>query len=371
MLEFVKSLGYLMYRFTPKRNVAVIWGWPDHEDSVIAVEQALQDATVNKVVLLITDSNDVPPWKLGVKTFLVKKDSVLGWLSFCFSRYVFFTHRCFMYRFPPNVTSVNIWHGMPIKRIGWMLEDNRGIASKYVLATSPFWAEIMDRAMHPKQPSLVVGLPRNDRLFSDRSQVYEKLGLDPEQHLLVWLPTYRKSIYGEIREDGIEVGNVFEMPDVNPEELNDFLSVRNTVLFVKPHPMAEFDRSGSWSHLKLIDQKWLHEHLLSLYEFLGATDALISDISSVVVDYLLLDRPIIHAFPDIEEYRKSRGFSMEPIEDYFMGPVVTRSSELLHAIDQVLNGNDPVAAKRKQMRNLSHQYFDNQSASRLLERVMR
>lgn len=200
MLELVRNLGYLIYRFAPKRNVAVMWGWPDHEDSVIAVEQALQGTAVDKVVVLMTDPNDVPPWKLGEKTVLVKKDSCKGLWWFCRARYVFFTHRCFMYSFPPNVISVNIWHGMPIKRIGWMLEDNRGISSDYALATSPFWAEIMDRSMRPKQPSLTCGLPRNDRLFSDRAEIFEKLGLAPNQRLLVWLPTYRKSVRGEFRQ---------------------------------------------------------------------------------------------------------------------------------------------------------------------------
>ena len=359
-----------MCRFTPKREVAVIWGWPDHEDSVIALEQALQLSDLETVVVLMTKPNDTPPWEMGSKSLWVKKNSLMGWWWFCRARYVFFTHRCFMNHFPPNLVSVNVWHGMPIKKIGWMLEGDECITSDYALATSPFWAEIMDRSMRPKQPSLTCGLPRNDRLFSDRAEVFEKLGLDPNQRLLAWLPTYRKSVRGKFRQDGIATANVFEMPDVNPDELNDFLAARDTVLFVKPHPMAEFDRSRSWSHLRLIDQNWLFEHSLSLYEFIGATDALISDISSVVIDYLLLDRPIIHAFPDIEEYKHSRGFSMEPIEDYFMGPVATCSSELLQAIDQVLIGKDPEAAKRKHMRGLSHQDYDNHATRRLLERVL-
>ncbi len=369
MLEFVRSLGYLMYRFTPKRNVAVIWGWPDHEDSVIAVEQALQDEAVDKVVVLMTDANDVPPWKLGNKTLCVKKDSWKGWWWFTKARYVFFTSRCFMREFPSNVVSVNVWHGMPIKRIGWLLNGNEGISSDYALATSPFWAEIMDRSMRPKQPTLDCGLPRNDRLFSDRAEVFEKLGIDPKQRLLAWLPTYRKSVRGEIREDGMETGNAFEMADVNPDELNHFLSARGAVLFVKPHPMAEFDRSRTWSHLKIVDNDWLHARRLSLYEFLGASDAIISDISSVVVDYLLLDRPIIHAFPDIEEYRKSRGFSMEPITDYFMGPVATDAAGLFNEIDQVLAGIDPAVDKRKRMTALFHTHMDNQSTKRLMEKI--
>ena len=370
MLELVRSLGYLMYRFTPKRNVAVIWGWPDHEDSVIALEQALQGTAVEKVVVLMTDPDDVPPWRLGEKTVLMKKDSVSGWMWFCFSKYVFFTHRCFMREFPADVVSVNVWHGMPIKRIGWMLDGNEGISCSHTLATSEFWVGIMDRSMRPFGEVVATGLPRNDRLFSDRKEVFRKLGIAEETRLIAWLPTYRKSVRGEIREDGIDTGNVFEMPDVDPYELNDFLAARNTVLFVKPHPMAMEPSLKSFSHLWIIHDEWLHPRSLSLYELLGATEALISDISSVVIDYLLLDRPIIHAFPDIDAYRDTRGFSVEPITDYFMGPVATCSSELFQAIDSLHAGDDPARAQRHKMLNLFHQHQDNQATKRLLEKVL-
>jgi CDP-glycerol glycerophosphotransferase (TagB/SpsB family) len=370
MLELLRKLGHLVYRFTPKRDIAVIWGWPDHEDSVIALEQALQSSDIETVVILMTNPNDAPPWKLGSKTVWVKKDSLMGWWWFCKSRYVFFTSRCFMREFLSNVVSVNVWHGMPIKRIGWMLEGNEGISSDYALATSPFWAEIMDRSMRPKQPSLDCGLPRNDRLFSDRAEVFKKLEMDPNQRLLAWLPTYRKSVRGEIRNDGIEYGNVFEMPDLDPNALNEYLRANNMILIVKPHPMAVSPSSNSFSHLWIVDNDWLHTRMLSLYEFLGATDAIISDISSVVVDYLLLDRPIIHAFPDIDAYRDSRGFSMEPIADYFMGPVATDADGLFKEIDQVLTGKDPGADKRHSMTKLFHTHVDNQSTERLLKRVL-
>ena len=370
MLKLLRNLGYFMCRFTPKREVAVIWGWPDHEDSVIALEQALQLSDVETVVVLMTKPNHAPLWELGSKSLWVKKNSLMGWWWFCRARYVFFTHRCFMNHFPPNLVSVNVWHGMPIKKIGWMLEGDECITSDYVIATSPFWAEIMDRAMRPKQQTLDCGLPRNDRLFSDRAQVLEKIEMSPNQRLIAWLPTYRKSVRGKIREDGTVSGNVFEMPDIDPFALNDFLAIRDTVLFVKPHPMAEFDRSRTWSHLKIVDNDWLHERKLSLYEFLGATDALISDISSVVIDYLLIDKPIIHAFPDIDAYRDSRGFSMEPITEYFMGPVAADATELFREIDQVLSGKDPAKDKRQAMKELFHKHVDDQSTERLLKRVL-
>jgi CDP-glycerol glycerophosphotransferase (TagB/SpsB family) len=267
------------------------------------------------------------------------------------------------------VIAVNVWHGMPVKRIGWMLDGDEGIACSHTLATSPFWAEIMERAMEPRGDVLPIGLPRNDRLFSDRAAVFEKLGLPGDRKLLAWLPTYRRSVRGLPRTDGIGTGNVFEMPDVDPDELNTWLKSRNAVLLVKPHPMSAFDQSREWSNLLVVNDAWLRERRLSLYELLGATDLLISDISSAVIDYLLLDRPVIHAFADLREYESSRGFSVEPVNAFFAGPVVNNSLELLDALDRVLSGDDPESGKRRKLLELSHSHRDGDATRRLLNSI--
>lgn len=365
----VRSLLGFVHRVVPKWNHAVLWGWPDGEDSVIALEQALQDTRVRAVVLLVSDAAAPLSWRGGPKTRCVKKNSLAGVMWFCLARYVFFTHPCFTRKFPPDVFSVNVWHGMPIKRIGWLLEGDAGIASRHALATSSFWGEIMQRAMTPFGGVLPIGLPRNDRLFSDRSKVFEKLGLPAGRRLMVWLPTYRRSVRGLPRTDGIAAGNVFEMPDVDPDELNAFLASRNAMLLVKPHPMAASGAAGSWSHLRMVNDAWLRGRALSLYELLGATDLLISDISSVVIDYLLLDRPVIHAFSDLGEYQTSRGFTVEPVAEYFAGPVVTNARELFDAMDSVLSGNDPEADRRRRLLELSHVHRDAGATQRLLEAV--
>ncbi len=367
VIGFLRRFAELIYRVTPKWNHAVIWGWPDYEDNVIALERGLQSTRVRKVILLMSDPEIPATWQVGRKTTRVRKNSVGGCLWFCFARYVFFTHPCFTRQFPPSVVSVNVWHGMPIKKIGWLIENDPGSSCAFTLATSPFWGEIMERAMRPHGAMLSLGLPRNDRLFSNRCDVLEKLGMSGDTRLLAWLPTYRKSVRGFSRTDGIEAGNVFEMPDVDPDELNTFLKSLNAVLLVKPHPMAAFDESRMWSNLLIVDDHWLRGRSLSLYEFLGATDLLISDISSVVIDYLLLDRPVIHAFSDLQEYTTSRGFTVEPIEDYFVGPVVTDSQGLRDALESALSGKDPAATRRREILDLSHAHRDGGATKRLLK----
>jgi|TARA_B110000908_G_scaffold162473_1_gene207973 CDP-glycerol glycerophosphotransferase (TagB/SpsB family) len=336
---------------------------------VVAVEQALQKTRVDKVVLLMTDPNAKSPFDLGKKTIRIKKTSPAGLFWFCTARYVFFTHPCFAREFPKDVVSVNIWHGMPIKRIGWMLEGEEGIRCSHTLATSEFWMKVVEESMRSGGKVVDIGLPRNDRLFSDRSDVLSKIGLGEDKHLFAWLPTYRKSVCGDIRSDGIDYGNLFAMPDIDPEALNAYLETMNAVLVVKPHPMAEFTQSKIWSHLKFVDHSWFSQHKLSLYEFLGATDLLISDISSVVIDYLLLDRPVIHAFSDLEVYKKSRGFSVEPVENYFVGPAVRDSDGLIEALEKFFSDGDLEAEKRREMINLCHTYKDSNATRRLIEEI--
>lgn len=374
MKEFLRTLAFLLYRLTPKRNHAVIWGWPDGEDNSRALAQGLLNYRVHRIVVLMTDpslgpalfSRDEPRIRYVAKT----SPAALFW--FLTARYVFFSHRCFMKRFPENVVSVNVWHGMPIKRIGKMLEGDEGIDSRYVLATAPFWADIVRRAMCPQGRVLITGLPRNDRLFSDANAVWEKLGIqkhDGIRNLIVWLPTYRKSVRGEIRSDGNTEGGVFGPINVNPAVLNDFLVSQSSIMLVKPHPMASFEGALEQSHLKIVDDAWLRTRGLSLYELLGGCNLLISDISSVTVDFLLLDRPLIHCFPDLDVYRASRGFTVEPVEDAMAGPVVATFAELLESMRVVLQGEDPERSRRTVVRNRFHQDTDAGATRRLLDAI--
>ena len=166
--------------------------------------------------------------------------------------------------------------------------------------------------------------------------------------------------------DGTPSGSPFEMPDIEPDALNAFLASRATMAFVKPHPLAASAGRQEWSHLQIIDDTWLRERRTSLYELLAASDVLISDLSSVTVDFLLLDRPIVHAVADLDAYGASRGFSHDPIEELLMGPVATSYPELRSVLTDVLAGGDPDAERRRAMRRRSHTHLDDGATARLL-----
>lgn len=368
MLEVLRRATLVLYRLLPKFDHAVLWGWPDNEDSVLALERALQDTAIRTVVVLVTDEDAPVPTGLGSKTRRVRKDSIRGLGWFLFARHVFFTHRCFMWEFPDNVVAVNVWHGMPIKRVCWLSPGDRGIGSTYTLATSPEWAAVMDEAMGPRRGVLTVGLPRNDRLFADGEATRRALGLDPDRKLVFWLPTYRRSVRGHLTTDGSPSTPPFEMP-IDIHELRAVLGDCSATLLVKPHPMSEQVPIDTTTSVWVIDDAWIRDRGLSLYSVVGACDVLVSDVSSVVVDYLLVDRPVIHAMADLDEYRRSRGFSIEPVDDLFSGPVVTDGDELCAALRRTLAGHDDHRDVRQRVRDRCHTHQDDRSTNRLLAAV--
>ena len=89
------------------------------------------------------------------------------------------------------------------------------------------------------------------------------------------------------------------MPVVNTFQqmrtLNEKMAEKGTVLLIKLHPFQSrrmvHDVEGM-SHIRLIEHDALLKNDIQINQLLGYADALISDYSSVAVDYLVLDRPM-------------------------------------------------------------------------------
>ena len=81
-----------------------------------------------------------------------------------------------------------------------------------------------------------------------------------------------------------------------------------------------------------LNNDYLFENNLDLYELLGDTDFLITDFSSIYFDYLYLDKPIIFITNYLKQYEKVRGLLLSPYEDVTPGPCVNSQKELLQVL---------------------------------------
>jgi CDP-glycerol glycerophosphotransferase (TagB/SpsB family) len=264
---------------------------------------------------------------------------------------------------------VNVWHGMPVKlldsgsAVGRFQTDlSTATSSVHAQNLSRTWAIPMDRIP-------VLGLPRNDILLGENSGIPQG-GREPEgpRRLVVWLPTYRRSILGQLREDGADAGNVFQLPEANLDTVSAMARSWDANVIVKAHPMAPLSTTTDLPQLSVWRDRDLADRGLTLYALLRRADVLVTDHSSVWIDFLLLDRPIVFAVADLAIYARTRGFYFSPIEDYLPGRVVSTLDGLRVAVSEELS-EDSGRQARKDAAALHHVHSDAASASRLLAAI--
>jgi CDP-glycerol glycerophosphotransferase (TagB/SpsB family) len=249
-----------------------------------------------------------------------------------------------------------------------------GRSDTFLIATSDFTREIFAQAFGmPHDRIIVTGQARTDRMLTaDREDIWRRAfpNAPLPRRIFLWLPTFRNTSFVGGRRDGASFGNIFNCSDFSESAFNAKLKVNDAVCLVKPHPMATRRDQADLSNLRFIDENWLQAHGLSLYQLTGIADCLISDISSIIADFMLLDRPIVLLFEDIEVYEDSRGFSFNPITNYLPANVARDFNEFLAELEPVLAGADPYADRRAQLKRLFFDHFDAGAAGRILDCAM-
>jgi CDP-glycerol glycerophosphotransferase len=102
----------------------------------------------------------------------------------------------------------------------------------------------------------------------------------------------------------------------------------------------------------------------SIEELMLAADTLVTDYSSIMFDYAVLDRPIVIHAPDWEEYRDKRGTYFDLMAER-PGPVARTEPELVEA----LLAGDEGAAERARFRAKFCYLDDGRAAERVVRRV--
>ncbi len=220
-----------------------------------------------------------------------------------------------------------------------------------------------------------LGFPRNDILFKDhsalRKQIEDLVGFKINK-LITYVPTHRdyenpareffnaekattRSIWGYVSED--ELGN-----------LEKTLAETGTLIIAKVHPIQQAQtnvvKTEGTKHI-LFYKDLAKKIKTSLNPILAISDSIITDYTTTVYDFLYLDRPIIYYFYDIERYRETRGFFIEPIESICAGHMTYNIAQLQAAIRDIAEGKDPEKQKRAFLRQLFIKYDDAKATQRI------
>jgi len=274
-------------------------------------------------------------------------------------------------------TIVNLWHGCGIK--GKKKENDIIRLFDYVLVTGHFYNSAFESFFNTTKDKIIdLGYPRNDYMFTISPEQKEKIvnyfELYKYKKAFLWMPTFRRSDNKKIDESyfdsysGLPI--LYNKKDL--VEFNDYLRENNAICIFKIHHLQSQLQVfiHEYSNVKLVKDEEIKKLGLQLYQFIPVFDCLISDYSSVVNDFFLLNKPIIFAIDDYQQYKDNRGFIIDNTDDYFLGYKAMNKKDFYEAIDAVCLNRDDFKKKREEMLPQMHTYVDGNSSQRIIDRFM-
>ena len=229
---------------------------------------------------------------------------------------------------------INLWHGVPLKKIALLDPNLKKAARIYfkkifsenytcILTTSHELIPLMARSFAVSEDKIKVwGQPRNDGLFqkNDCREILGQLFPDLPEYTktVLYAPTFRD--YGQVQ--------LFPFKDFDQEQLEAFLEEKNMLLFIRTH-VAEQGSAAPYLGKRI---RFLgNEQAEDVTGILNIFDCLITDYSSIYIDYLLTDKPMIFLPYDRQQYLDGRGMNFD-YDDVTPGPKPDTFNDFLDAL---------------------------------------
>ncbi len=237
---------------------------------------------------------------------------------------------------------IQTWHGTPLKKLALDMEDVFMVGESdidtykelfaknvhtwdYLISQNPFSSSTFRRAFDFRKEMLEIGYPRNDILFRENTpdgirRYRKELGLPRNKKVILYAPTFRDDEYSEDDRYKFQPQISF---DKMREELGD-----EYVVIVKYHYLIM--DSVDWSPYEGFIYHFDQSH--DIAELFLVSDMLITDYSSVMFDYSILNRPMFFFAYDFYKYKNElRGFYFS-YRGEMPGPISATTEELIEDI---------------------------------------
>jgi CDP-glycerol glycerophosphotransferase len=269
----------------------------------------------------------------------------------------------------PQTTYIQTWHGSAYKRMGFdepeVKRSTQGQRARFqetidrydaFLIRSEHDAHTLVKGLGVRAELIRSGYPRNDALVNggDTAALAKKLKLaDDGRKVVLYAPTFRAGPNGKPEKR-------FEMPF----DLERFAAElgETHVLLVRPHYLNTAVVPPSLSGT-IRDVTSVHD----VTSLLLLADALITDYSSLMFDYALLDRPLLFFAPDLDDYVRSRGTYFD-LRQEAPGPVLAEPEELFTALADLDGLGTRFAKQRRAFVERFGEYDRGTAAKQVVER---
>ncbi len=279
--------------------------------------------------------------------------------------------------FLAGATSVNLWHGVGLKR-SWFRNtlsfSGKAAAAapsfakkmnmwwactnltreNYVISTSEEVGEYYPATYHvPKEHVINLGQARNDVFYDDSLEEQNLPDFFHEKKVIIYMPTHRNYGRGGQKMER-NIGK-----NIDYGKLSAMLEKYGWVFVIKQHRWVTHTTRTQYPNIIDIT----HENYdLDPQLILKYSDLVITDYSSCYTDFLLLDRPVMFFCYDLDEYldRWELNFDYDYVTP---GPKVWNSDQLIAELEKILQGNDEYEEERQRVKRVFYSPWNQQAVT--------
>ena len=250
-----------------------------------------------------------------------------------------------------NTIVIQTWHACgAIKKFGNATSRQYPISNyDYILSSSSYWKGPYSEAFGVNEENVLnIGMARTDKLFDIkrniryREQIYSKYPELRNKKVILYAPTFRGNIYKGFTTVPFDAKKIIE-------SLDD-----EYVLLYKFHPLL--------GNIQLEEHERIYNmNHISTYKLFCISDALISDYSSIVFDYMIFDKKLLFYVPDLEEYTEDLGVFVDIKELGY--PICMNEDEIIQNIKSYPVSNET----HLENRNKFIEFQDGKNVERIIK----
>lgn len=255
---------------------------------------------------------------------------------------------------------LHTWHGASINLCGnavGLRKDFDFGNVDFMCISGEYEREFVKRDFRVRDESIIVtGLPRNDRLYhaskDEIKRLRKKFNIPEDKKAILYAPTWRDS------NDGGKHYSIVPPIDWKKweRELGD-----KYVLLLRTHPYTTEAMNVDFNDFLRDCTSYPDVNDLML-----AADILISDYSSTILDYCILDRPIVCFGYDYDEYARVRGFYYD-LRTTLPSGVKETEDEVL---DYIKTANYEKECEKTRRFHLSHMEAGGDATKQCVEKLL-
>ena len=246
---------------------------------------------------------------------------------------------------------IQTWHGTPLKKLGFDIEVKGGNAMNtvkdirhkyasdskrydYLISPSDFCTKHFASIFHLEKRAEIIktlGSPRCDKIGragkEEIREIKKALKLPKNKKVILYAPTWRDDQH----KSG--VGYIFEN-ELDFEKMQEKFGDKIVILF-----RAHYFVANTFDFEKYKDFVFDVSDYPDINDLYNISDVLITDYSSAMFDFAILERPMFFYMYDLEKYKNE-------LRDFYFslsnlpGPISTNMDELVRDVGKYLDRGD-------------------------------